>query len=150
MANKKPITQAEKTASAAKSKGKAAKNSKESKNESSKNEQLSNNGLPIRLVSSLVLLALAIFFVFILFGSDGALITLFESVILGLIGRTSLVVSIPVLLYLFIIHAFSGRRPIKFRTVCLLIFVFLCGCLSHLNDVPSSLPNLFTLVSGLY
>ena len=150
MANKKPITQAEKTASAAKSKNNAAKNSKETKVENNKNEQVSNNRLPVRLLSSLVLLALAIFFVFILFGSDGALVTFFERVILGLIGRTSLVVSIPVLLYLFFIHAFSGRRPIKFRTVCLLIFVFLCGCLSHLNDVPAALPNFFPLISGLY
>ena len=117
MANKKPITQAEKTASAAKSKNNSAKNSKETKKGTVKNEQVSANKLPVRLISSLVLLALAVFFVFVLFGSDGALVTFFERIILGLIGRTSLVVSIPVLLYLFFIHAFSGKRPIKFRTV---------------------------------
>ena len=150
MANKKPITQAEKTASAAKSKNNSAKNSKETKKGTVKNEQVSANKLPVRLISSLVLLALAVFFVFVLFGSDGALVTFFERIILGLIGRTSLVVSIPVLLYLFFIHAFSGKRPIKFRTVCLLVFVFLCGCLSHLNDVPTTLPGFFPLISGLY
>ena len=150
MANKKPITQAEKTASAAKSKNNSAKNSKETKKGTVKNEQVSANKLPVRLISSLVLLALAVFFVFVLFGSDGALVTFFERIILGLIGRTSLVVSIPVLLYLFFIHAFSGKRPIKFRTVCLLVFVFLCGCLSHLNDVPATLPGFFPLISGLY
>ena len=123
MANKKPITQAEKTASAAKSKNNAAKNSKEMKKDTVKNEQVSANKLPVRLISSLVMLALAVFFVFVLFGSDGALVTFFERMILGLIGRTSLVVSIPVLMYLFFIHAFSGKRPIKFRTVCILIFV---------------------------
>ena len=150
MANKKPITQAEKTASAAKSKNNAAKNSKEMKKDTVKNEQVSANKLPVRLISSLVMLALAVFFVFVLFGSDGVLVTFFERMILGLIGRTSLVVSIPVLMYLFFIHAFSGKRPIKFRTVCLLIFVFLCGCLSHLNDVPEALPGFFPLISGLY
>ena len=146
MANKKQKTQAEKTASAAKS-----KNSKSgAKKENTKNQQVSENKLPVRLISSVVLLALAVLFTIVLFGSEGALLRILESIILGFIGRTGLVVSIPVFLYLFFIHAFSGKRPVKLRTVCLLIFVFLCGCLSHLNDVPAQLPKFIPLITELY
>ena len=146
MANNKKKTQAEKTASAAK-----AKNSKSGSNkETVKNQQTPESKIPVRLISSVVLLALAVLFTIVLFASEGALLKVLESIILGFIGRTGLVVSIPVFLYLFFIHAFSGKRPIKFRTVCLLIFIFLCGCLSHLNDVPDQLPKFFPLISGLY
>ena len=124
MANNKKKPQAEKTASAAK-----AKHSKSgSHKETVKNQQTPESKIPVRLISSVVLLALAVLFTIVLFASEGALLKVLESIILGFIGRTGLVVSIPVFLYLFFIHAFSGKRPIKFRTVCLLIFIFLCGC----------------------
>ena len=146
MANNKKKTQAEKTASAAKAKNCKSGSSKESV----KNQQTPESNIPVRLISSVVLLVLAVIFTIVLFASEGALLKVLESIILGFIGRTGLVVSIPVFLYLFFIHAFSGKRPIKFRTVCLLFFIFLCGCLSHLNDVPDQLPKFFPLISGLY
>ena len=103
MANKKQKTQAEKTASAAKS-----KNSKSgAKKENTKNQQVSENKLPVRLISSVVLLALAVLFTIVLFGSEGALLRILESIILGFIGRTGLVVSIPVFLFLVLHNAAS-------------------------------------------
>ena len=150
MANKKQVSQAEKTASAAKAKSNTVKNSKNTKKNVSKNEQVVDNGLPVRLISSVVLLGMAVLFAIVLFASEGALLKLLESIILGFIGRTGLVVSIPVLLYLFFIHAFSGKRPVKFRTVCLVIFILLCGCLSHLNDVPAQLPKFLPMIAELY
>ncbi|MBQ8358978.1 MAG: DNA translocase FtsK, partial [Oscillospiraceae bacterium] len=67
-----------------------------------------------------------------------------------MIGRSGFVVCVPVFLYLFFIHAFSGKRPVKLRTVCLLVFILLCGCISHLNDIPLTLPKGFALITGLY
>lgn len=67
-----------------------------------------------------------------------------------MIGQVGFVISIPVLLYLFFIHAFSGKRPVLLRTVCLALFVVLCGCISHLNDVPETLPKGLTILSVLY
>ena len=149
MASKKK-TQAEKTASAAKNKNSSKNTSKTKKNAAAESTADAKNKLPIRLVSSVALLGVAILFLVILFASEGALLKVVESIIHGLIGRTGFVISIPVLLYLFFIHAFSGKRPIKLRTVCLLAFVLLCGCISHLNDVPNILPGGFTLIAELY
>ena len=148
MANKKQKTQAEKTASAAKAK--STNNKKNTQKVSSEVQPAAERKVPVRFISSLILLALAILFSVILFASEGALLKLVESVIHGLIGRVGFVISIPVLLYLFFIHAFSGKRPIRFRTACLIIFVLLCSCISHLNDTQSAWPSGISLIAGLY
>ena len=148
MANKKQKTQAEKTASAAKAK--SASSSKKSKKSNPEVQPEPEKKIPVRLISSLVLLALAVLFTVILFASEGALLRLLEGVIHGLIGRVGFVISIPVLLYLFFIHAFSGKRPIRLRTVCLIVFVLLCGCISHLNDVQDTWSGGLSLIGGLY
>ena len=94
MANNKKKTQAEKTASAAKAKNCKSGSSKESV----KNQQTPESNIPVRLISSVVLLVLAVIFTIVLFASEGALLKVLESIILGFIGRTGLVVSIPVFL----------------------------------------------------
>ena len=53
-----------------------------------------------------------------------------------MVGVAGFIISIPVMLYLFFIHAFSGKRPVKMRTICLLAFVFISGCLHHLFSNP--------------
>jgi len=145
MANKKQKTQAEKTVSAAK-----AKNTKNNKKAPAVKQSEPESKVPVRLISSVVLLALSVLFAIILFTTEGALLKLIKNVIHGLIGRVGFIVSIPVLLYLFFIHAFSGKRPIKLRTVCLIIFVLLCGCVSHLNDIPDTIPKDISLIASLY
>ena len=149
MANNKKKTQAEKTASAAKAKKNKNKNQSSGK-KAPANEIPTENKVPVRLISSVILLGLAVLFLLALFSNEGALLILLKQIILGLIGKTALVVSVPVLFALFFIHAFSGKRPIRLRTVCLVVFVFLCGCLSHLNDVAVSLPKGFAALSSLY
>ena len=146
MSSKNQKTQAEKKASAANMKNKTTKNTKKT----AEKQQEVESKLPVRLVSSVVLLGLAVLFSVILFTSEGALLKVLKNVMHGIIGRTGFVVSIPVLLYLFFIHAFSGKRPIKLRTVCLIVFMLLCGCISHLNDVPEVLPKGMALISELY
>ena len=151
MADKKRKTQAEKTASAAKSKNNDNKNTAKKEKKTIEPKHLEpESRLPVRLISSVVLLILAVLFSVILFTSEGALLKVIKNMIHGLIGRTGYVVSIPVLFYLFFIHAFSGKRPIKLRTVCLILFVLLCGCISHLNDVSGTTLKGFSLVSELY
>ena len=150
MANKKQKTQAEKTASAAKAKSANVKKSNNLKEPAVDKKPAAESKLPVRLISSLVLLGLAVLFTVILFASEGALLRLLESIIHGMIGRVGFVISIPVLLYLFFVHAFSGKRPIRLRTVCLILFVILCGCISHLNDVQNVWPKGIALIGGLY
>ena len=116
MADKKHKTQAEKTASAAKANSKNKNNNQKDKKTAAGKQTEAENKLPVRFISSIVFLAMGVLFAIMLFTSEGALLTLIENVICGIIGRTAFVVSVPVLLYLFLIHAFSGKRPIKLRT----------------------------------
>ena len=147
MANKKQKTQAEKTAAASKAKKNSTKTKKKT---TDKKQTETENKIPVRLISSVVLLGLGVLFAILLFTSEGVLLKFFYNLIHGLVGRTGFVVSIPVLFYLFFIHAFSGKRPVKMRTICLLVFVLLCGCISHLNDIPATTPKVLEMVKGLY
>ena len=139
MANKKK-SQAEQAESAARSKAKksqkgAAGSTKNIVNED-KNNVAGQQRIPLRVITSLSFLGAFILFLVMFFTSGtsdgGALVKLFSGFICGLIGKVGFAVSIPTLLYLFFIHAFSGTRPVKMRTICLTIFVFLCGCIAHL------------------
>ena len=146
MTKKNTKTQAEKTASAAKNKKTATTNKKSS--ELKQPEQKTK--LPARLISSIVFLSLSVLFSIILFTNDGALLNVVKNFVHGLIGRTGFVISIPVLLYLFLIHAFSHKRPVQFRTICLLVFIIICSCISHLNDIPEVLPKGGAMIAGFY
>ena len=159
MANKKQKTHAEKAASAAQGKKAKAENTKagSGKATSGKNEPAKQvtpakqeSQVPVRLITSVVFLGCGILFGVILFACEGALLTLIQRLVHGLIGRVGFIISIPVLLYLFVIHAFSGKRPVALRTVCLLMFVLVCGCISHLNDIPEQLPGAMQLLRDLF
>ena len=113
MANKKQKSQAEKKGTAAKAKT-GSKNSKKIAEEKMPEKE---SKIPVRLISSVVLLGLGVLFAILLFTSDGVLLKFVNQFVHGMIGRTGFVVAIPVLFYLFFIHAFSGKRPIKLRTV---------------------------------
>ncbi len=152
MAEKKRKSQAEKAASAAKTKKKSETAEKKRK----KNGQVSVNTLPespkipVRMITSVLFLGLFVLFLVFSFEPEGALVKLFDGFLHGLIGRVGFIVSIPVLLYLFIIHAFSGKRPIKMRTISLLVFIVCCGCISHLSLDPQNLAKGFAVITDLY
>lgn len=143
--NKK--SQADKAVAAAKSKKTKAKTSASDKK--AKEEKIVRN-YPWRLILSLTSLGLFVLFLVISQGAEGVLTNGVKNVVLGLIGSVGFTVSIPALLYMFVIQAFSGKRPIKMRSICLLIFVFLCGCISHLSLGPHVLPEGIAAVASLY
>ncbi len=156
MAANKHKSQAEKAASAAKDKkartaGREKKSNKTKKgNKVSVNTVPESSKIPVRLISSVILLALFVLLLVIFFQPEGALIQLIEGFLHGLLGRVGFIVSIPALLYLFIIHAFSGKRPVKMRTVSLSVFVICCGCIAHLSLNPKNLSTGFAVVGDLY
>ena len=129
MVQKNSKSQAEKAAS--KKYEKAGTKQSAAKTQSKKTEDL-NTPIPIRLITSVVCLALFILFLVIFLKPEGEIIKLLKGFILGLIGSVSFYVAIPALLYLFSIQAFSGKRPIKLRSFSLITFVVLCGCLSQI------------------
>ena len=145
-------SQAEKAAMAKKqtktsgSKSSAAK--KTTKN-ARKQEDTSLN-IPVRLITSLVCVTLFILFLVIFLQPEGALVKLLQSFVLGLIGNVAFYVAIPALLYLFTIQAFSGKRPVILRSVCLICFTLICGLISQLGMDSESLPSGFALLVALY
>ncbi len=150
MAEKKAKSQAEKAAeSRKKSKGTSNKHSGKSGKQEVKKEELSG-GIPIRLISSVTCLGLFILFLIAFIQPEGWLTKAFKMFVLGLIGKTAFYIAIPALLYLFTIHAFSGKRPIILRSICLISFVLICGCLSQLFLETKELPSGFPLIVALY
>ena len=89
--------------------------------------------IPPRMISSIALLISFVLFLFMALIPDGVLIVFFRDLITGLIGNIAFYISVPALLYLFVIHAFSGNRPIAMRTICVCIFIVSCGAIGHIS-----------------
>ena len=116
------------------------------------NSQAQKTRVPVRLITSLICLAgfLLLFFSFL--EPDGVVLNFVRTVIQSMIGQVAYYVAIPALLYLFVIHAFSGKRPIILRSVCLLVFVSICGCISQIAILmagETEYPTGFALISAL-
>ena len=156
MAEQNKKSQAQKAASAAKNK--AASSKKKSDNasaktkakKSEKQEPPVERQIPTRLISCAVFLVLFILFLVIALNPEGALVGLLYKLLLGLIGKVAFYVAIPAMLYLFFIHASSPDRPVTMRSVCVVTFVILCGCISHLVLNPGIASEGFALIGSLY
>ena len=151
MSEQKYKSQADKAAASKKNKSKKPAQQKKSKSAKvSVNSVPAERKIPVRLISSVSLLGLFVLFLIIFFQPDGVVIRLLDSFVHGLIGHAGFLVSIPALLYLFIIHAFSGGRPVKMRTICIALFVLFCGCISHLSLTAPDMPLGWDAVTDLY
>ena len=146
MADTKKKSQAQKVAS-----GKAAIKSTTTKTRSTAKakEEETRVRIPTRLVTSVICLGLFLVFLVMALQPEGALISWFLTFVQGLIGQTAFYVAIPGLLYLFIIQAFSGKKPVVLRSVSLIIFVLLCGCISQLF-LDVNLSQGFAVVKELF
>ena len=147
MAKKKQKSQAEK---AVMNKNKKKSSTRKSSNTKNQVELGKPFEFPVRLITSVICLALFVIFLVMFLQPDGILVELFQAFILGLIGKIAFFVSIPALLYLFTIQAFSGKRPIILRSVCLICFVLICGCISQLVLGSADLPEDASIVGALY
>ena len=153
MAQKNQMSQAEKAASAAKKKNTPSSKSTPRKKVNEEPEQLSMDMapvIPVRAITATVSISLFILFLVIFLKPDGTLLQLFHAFVLGLMGKAAFYVSIPALLYLFIIQAFSGKRPVLMRSVCVLAFIYIFGCIAHLCLDPRDLPGGLAFVGALY
>ncbi len=156
MADQDRRSKAERAVSAARAKNthkkKLSASTKQTKKDAKKNAVSTPKvrEIPIRLISSVICLGLFVIFLIIAFQPEGELTKLVNDFLHGLFGRAGFIVSIPVLLYLFFIHAFSGNRPITMRTVCLIVFIVGCGCITHLTLNPTNLPTGYALLAELY
>ena len=132
MAENKSKSQAQKAA-AKKQTGKSGGKNSANKNKKT-NQQQEQLVIPVRLLTSVICLGLFVLFLVIFLWPEGVVV---EKILLpfiqGLIGKAAFYVAIPALLYLFVIQAFSGKRPIILRSVCMISFVLICGCISQLT-----------------
>ncbi len=150
MADKMRKSQAELAASKSKNKKRTSKSPATGKAKVAKPVKEQNRDIPVRLISSVVSLGLFILFLISFLLPEGVILAFLNNLIHGLIGKTGFVVAIPALLYIFIIHASSGKRPIKARTIFLISFTLVCGCIAHLALNPQALPSGFAFVQELY
>jgi len=144
-------TQAERAAANSAKKNKSSKKtSSKAMVDNKKNVAKDSTPIPARLISSSIFLISFIVLLVASFLQEGFFVALLTDLICGLIGRVAFVILIPVLLYLFTIHAFSGKRPVMMRTICLFTFTILCGCIAHLSQEAQTLPSGMQMLSELY
>ena len=155
MAEKKTASRAGQAVSGAKKKtasGSASKSSgkKSTPAKSAKYKTEYEPAVPPHFLIAAVSILLFALFVVISVNPDGALLKIIQSVVLGLVGQAGFYFAIPGLLYLFVIHTFGRKNAPTMRSVCTLIFVFLCGCIYHLAVQEQELSTGFALIADLY
>ena len=155
MAEKKTASRAEQAVSGAKKKtasGSASKSSgkKSTPAKSAKYKTEYEPAVPPHFLIAAVSILLFALFVVISVNPDGKLLELIQSVVLGLVGQGGFYFAIPGLLYLFVIHTFGRKNAPTMRSVCTLIFVFLCGCIYHLAVREQETATGFALIFELF
>ena len=154
MAPKKGSTRAESQVTdtkkkASQSSGKSRNSAKKTKKQPAVRTEYQNM-IPAEFIVAFFSLCLFVLFVFLSFNSEGALLKVTKSVVLGLIGQAGFYISIPALLYLTIINTFGRKMAVQMRSVCTVVFVFLCGAIFHLFVQKYDLSSGLKLFADLY
>ena len=149
-AKKKTSTATSAAKSSTKKENTPKKSSTPAKKTVTKTKTQNERIVPVNVVVAMVSLALFILFVVISINPDGALLRIVQSVLLGLIGQASFYFAIPALLYMFFIHTFGRKTAVKMRSICLIVFVFCCGCIFHLIVQTQGVAEGFAMLSDLY
>ena len=155
MAETKRTSQKSKSSTAAKaaqqqSSGKASKKTPTVADQVVVQSARGGTWISTRAILAVVVLALFVLLLVMLLKPEGALLQLFHSFVLGLVGKAAFIISVPALFMLFVILAFSRHRPVLMRSICLICFVLVCGCLSDFLMKGPKLPEGFAVVGALY
>ena len=152
MAEKQKNSRAEKAVSGSKKKSEA-QNAGKNTTPAKKTSRVSTEyerALPVNAVVACVSIFLFILFLVISINPEGALLKVIQSVVLGLIGKAGFYISIPGLLYIFIIHVFCRKTAVTMRSTCILLFVLSCGSIYHLAVQTQGMAAGFAVISDLY
>ena len=106
--------------------------------------------MPSNVVTAIISFVLFLVFLFISIKPEGALLKVIQNVVLGMIGQAGFYFSIPALLYLFVINTFGRKTKVTMRSICVVAFVFLCGCIYHLAVQTQGIATGFSLIADLY
>ena len=102
------------------------------------------------ITAGIVCLFLFILFVMILFKSEGALLLVTKSIVLGFLGEAGLLFFTPVFLYIAVINLFGRKTAAKMRSICAVVFAFLCGVIYHLIVSSLSISEGIDVIPQLY
>ena len=151
MADKKQ-SQAEKAAAAKKSKTAGAKVPKKNPTKEKAKIAVGETQIPVRLITSTACVVCFFLLLFAFLNPEAVFLGLVRNLVMSIVGQVAFYIAIPALLYLFTIQAFSGKRPVILRSVCLLAFVSICGCICQivmLMDEGYALPTGMALLPAL-
>lgn len=159
---KKGTSKAEKTVQNTKKKTSAANSSSKSAGKKpaakkppavKKNTKVSTeyeNPISSGITGGIICLFLFVLFVLILFKTEGALLLVTKSIVLGFVGEAGLLFFTPVFLYVSVINLFGRKKAVKMRSTCAIFFAFLCGVIYHLIVSPLSVADGIDVVPQLY
>ena len=133
--SKKKVSAADSSAKSSKKKPAAKKPPAAKKNPKVSTEY--ENPISSGFTGGIISLFLFVLFVMILFKSEGALLQVAKSIVLGFIGEAGLLFFTPVFLYIAVINLFGRKIAVRIRSICAMLFAFFCGVIYHL--VVSSL-----------
>ncbi len=156
MAEKKQATKAERMVKDTKKKVSSSGTSSKPKKKpapAKKNPKVKTeyeNPIPSSFIIAFLSIVLFLLFVIIAVNPDGVLLRFIQSIILGLVGQAGFYFAIPCFLYLFVIHTFGRKTSITMRSVCVVIFAFLCGVLFHLMVERGEVTRGFEAFGELY
>ena len=124
----------EKTLDKTKEKGKEKKQEKFQQLEIK--EKKERPKIPIRILSAAIMGVLFLLFLVTWMedptpNTSGWFLGLFYNIVRGLFGQAAFYMAIPGFLLMFCIHAFSGKKPIIMRSICLGVFMICFGCFAH-------------------
>jgi len=151
-------SQAEKAAAARKSKTSEKKEPKRyigKKDQKPKKPKMAEakTKIPVRFITAAICLGVFLFLLFAYLYPDAAALGVVKNTVTAIIGHAGFYAAIPATLYLFVLQAFMHKKPIIQRSICVIVFIFLCGCISQiammLNGayvLPASSNVLFALI----
>lgn len=147
MAQKNPQSRADRAVTDAKKKASPKKGTASAKKNQAQSQK---EPVSFNIIAALVSAALFVLFLVISINPDGILLRVIQSFLLGMIGQAGFYFSIPALLYLFVIHTFGRKTNVTMRSICVLVFVFLCGSIYHLAVQNQPMAEGFAVVKDLY
>ena len=146
MAQKNQQSRADRAVTDARKKSSSKKNSSGKKNQS----QPQKETIPFHILAALISAFLFVLFLVIAIKPEGILLRAIRSFLLGMIGQAGFYFSIPALLYLFVIHTFGRKSKLTMRSICTLVFIFLCGSIYHFAVHKQFLAQGFAVFKDLY
>lgn len=112
--------------------GTSAKKSANGKYAQQEIDEKKGAGIPVRVISSAIFAIIFLVLLVVWIQPEGGVFNeFFYDLVRGLFGQAAFYVAVPGFLLMFVIHAFSGNRPIKMRSICLGVFMICFGCIAH-------------------